>query len=81
MPVIAIATQEKVFAKTISNIREDAVLDGGVADIHIRIPKIGDRFTVFPIAVILQLIAYYASTGKSLDVDQPRNLAKSVTVE
>ena len=78
VPVIAIATQEKVFAKTISNIREvkargafvilitreDAVLDGGVADIHIRIPKIGDRFTVFPIAVILQLIAYYASTGE-----------------
>ena len=95
VPVIAIATQEKVFAKTISNIREvkargafvilitreDAVLDGGVADIHIRIPKIGDRFTVFPIAVVLQLIAYYASTGKNLDVDQPRNLAKSVTVE
>ena len=95
VPVIAIATQEKVFAKTISNIREvkargafvilitreDAVLDGGIADIHIRIPKIGDRFTVFPIAVVLQLIAYYASTGKNLDVDQPRNLAKSVTVE
>lgn len=95
VPVIAIATQEKVFAKTISNIREvkargafvilitreDAVLDRGVADIHIRIPKIGDRFTVFPIAVVLQLIAYYASTGKNLDVDQPRNLAKSVTVE
>ena len=48
---------------------------------RIRIPKIGDRFTVFPIAVVLQLIAYYASTGKNLDVDQPRNLAKSVTVE
>ena len=57
------------------------MVDGGLADIHIRIPDIDDRFTVFPIAVILQLIAYYASLGKNLDVDQPRNLAKSVTVE
>lgn len=95
VPVIAIATQEKVFLKTISNIREvkargafvilltkeNAKVENGVADIQINIPDIGDRFTVFPIAVILQLIAYYASVGKDLDVDQPRNLAKSVTVE
>lgn len=47
----------------------------------IRIPKEDDKFTVFPIAVVLQLIAYYASVQKGLDVDQPRNLAKSVTVE
>ena len=53
----------------------------GIADAQINIPDIGDRFTVFPIAVVLQLIAYYASVGKDLDVDQPRNLAKSVTVE
>jgi glucosamine--fructose-6-phosphate aminotransferase (isomerizing) len=84
-----------VFLKTISNIREvkargafvilltkeNAKVENGVADIQINIPDIGDRFTVFPIAVILQLIAYYASVGKNLDVDQPRNLAKSVTVE
>ena len=95
IPVIAIATQDKVFAKTISNIREvkargafvilltkdSAIVDEGVADLHIRIPDIDDKFTVFPIAVALQLIAYYASIGKNLDVDQPRNLAKSVTVE
>ncbi|MFR3727433.1 glutamine--fructose-6-phosphate transaminase (isomerizing) [Lacrimispora sp.] len=95
VPVIAIATQEKVFLKTISNIREvkargafvilltkeNARVENGIADIQINIPDIGDRFTVFPIAVILQLIAYYASVGKDLDVDQPRNLAKSVTVE
>ena len=48
---------------------------------ELRIPDLEDRFTVFPIAVALQLIAYHASTGKNLDVDQPRNLAKSVTVE
>lgn len=95
VPVIAIATQEHVFSKMISNVREvkargafvilltkeHAVVDEGLADIHIRIPDLDDRFTVFPIAVILQLIAYYASVGKNLDVDQPRNLAKSVTVE
>lgn len=95
VPVIAIATQEKVLSKTISNIREvkargafvillakeNVKVDDGVADIQIRIPEISDRFTVFPIAVVLQLIAYYASVGKNLDVDQPRNLAKSVTVE
>jgi len=95
VPVIAIATQEHVFSKMISNVREvkargafvilltkeHAQVDKGLADIHIRIPDMDDRFTVFPIAVILQLIAYYASIGKNLDVDQPRNLAKSVTVE
>lgn len=95
VPVIAIATQEHVYQKTISNIREvkargafiilltkeNSVVDGNLADIHIRIPNVDDIFTVFPIAVVLQLIAYYASLGKNLDVDQPRNLAKSVTVE
>lgn len=95
VPVIAIATQEHVYAKTISNIREvkargafiilltreSSVVDSTLADINIRIPDVDDLFTVFPIAVTLQLIAYYASIGKNLDVDQPRNLAKSVTVE
>lgn len=95
VPVIATATQQHVFAKTISNIREvkargayvillakeGAVIDSSLADVIIRIPDVDDRFTVFPIAVALQLVAYYASIGKNLDVDQPRNLAKSVTVE
>ena len=95
VPVIAIATQDKIFAKTVSNIREvkargafvilvtkeGAQVGEGIADIHIQIPNLDDRFTVFPIAVVIQLIAYYASLGKNLDVDQPRNLAKSVTVE
>ena len=48
---------------------------------HLEIPEIEDEFTVFPVAVILQLIAYYTADGKGLDVDKPRNLAKSVTVE
>ncbi len=61
--------------------KERSKIEPGIADVQINIPEIGDRFTVFPIAVVLQLIAYYASVGKDLDVDQPRNLAKSVTVE
>lgn len=95
VPVIAIATQEHVYAKTISNIREvkargafiiliakeKATLDDNLADVLIRIPDVNDKFTVFPVVAVLQLIAYYASLGKNLDVDQPRNLAKSVTVE
>lgn len=95
VPVIAIATQKQILSKTISNIREvkargayvillvteDTEIEEGLADVMIRIPKEDDRFTVFPIAVVLQLIAYYASVQKGLDVDQPRNLAKSVTVE
>ncbi len=95
VPVIAIATQQHVYAKTISNIREvkargafvilltkeSSVVDENLADVQIRIPDVDDKFTVFPIVAILQLIAYYASLGKNLDVDQPRNLAKSVTVE
>lgn len=95
VPVIAIATQEKIFSKTISNVKEvkargafvilltqeHAVVENGLADIHIQIPDLDDRFTVFPIAAVLQLIAYYAAVGKDLNVDQPRNLAKSVTVE
>ena len=95
MPVIAIATQKHILAKTLSNIREvkargayvilllgeETPLEDGIADTVIRIPKTDDEFTVFPIAVVLQLIAYYASVQKGLDVDQPRNLAKSVTVE
>ncbi|MCD8222591.1 MAG: glutamine--fructose-6-phosphate transaminase (isomerizing) [Clostridiales bacterium] len=95
VPVIAIATQQHVLSKLISNIREVkargafvilltkemAAIDENLADIIIRIPNIDDRFTVFPIAVVLQLIAYYTSVAKDLDVDQPRNLAKSVTVE
>ena len=55
--------------------------DKDVCDKHISIPKQDGLFTVFSAAVILQLIAYYTSDAKGLDVDKPRNLAKSVTVE
>lgn len=95
VPVVALATQEDVYAKVISNIREvkargayvvlismdEEVHDDKICDKHIRIPKLDSEFTAFATAAILQLIAYYTSEAKGLDVDKPRNLAKSVTVE
>lgn len=95
VPVIALATQEDVYSKVISNIREvkargayvvlvsmdEEVNDPSICDKHIRIPRLEPEFTAFATAVILQLIAYYTSEAKGLDVDKPRNLAKSVTVE
>lgn len=94
-PVVAIATQENIYLKTLSNVREVKArgafvtlitkkgkhVEKDVCDIHLEIPEIADEFTVFPVAVMLQLIAYYTADGKGLDVDKPRNLAKSVTVE
>ncbi len=95
VPVIAIATEESVYAKVISNVREVKsrgayvilICQEGkteseeVCDKQIFIPKTDSEFGVFATAVILQLIAYYTSDAKGLDVDKPRNLAKSVTVE
>ena len=95
VPVIALATQEDVYAKVISNIREvkargayvvlvsmdEEGNDPSICDQHIRLPKMDSEFTSFATAVVLQLVAYYTSEAKGLDVDKPRNLAKSVTVE
>ena len=95
VPVIAIATQKHVYSKVISNIREvkargayvvliskdTTITDKTICDVHVSLPDIPDLFTIFETAVILQLIAYHTSVGKGLNVDQPRNLAKSVTVE
>jgi glucosamine--fructose-6-phosphate aminotransferase (isomerizing) len=95
VPVFALATQQKVYSKVISNIREvkargayvillscdEFISDSSICDVHISMPKVNDLFTVFESAVVLQLIAYYTSDAKGLDVDKPRNLAKSVTVE
>lgn len=95
VPVIALATQQDVYSKMISNIREvrsrgakvilitnaDAHVDASLCDYHIMLPEMDDLFTPFGAAVILQYIAYYAAVSRGLNVDQPRNLAKSVTVE
>lgn len=95
VPVIAIATQSNVYSKVISNIREvkargayviliskdQEIGDNTVCDIHIPLPEIDDELTVFESVVVLQILAYYTSVGKDINPDQPRNLAKSVTVE
>ena len=95
MPVIAVATQSSIIDKTISNIKEvksrgamvilvcnqDVVVEDGVCDHIIRLPE-ADEFLMPMAAVVpLQLIAYYTAVLKGNDVDKPRNLAKSVTVE
>ena len=95
VPVIAIATDENVYSKVISNIREvksrgayvilishdDDINDNTICDKQMKIPAADSIFSVFATAAVLQLIAYFVSDAKGLDVDKPRNLAKSVTVE
>ena len=95
MPVIAVATQNSVLEKTVSNIKEvkargamtivicdeDADIGVDVADYLIRIPKINEMLMPMVATVPMQLLAYYTSVNKGNDVDKPRNLAKSVTVE
>ncbi|MDR3802840.1 MAG: glutamine--fructose-6-phosphate transaminase (isomerizing) [Veillonella sp.] len=95
IPVIALATQEDVYDKMISNIREvkarEAVVIGiGMkgddelskhVDHTIYVPR-ANKFIAPILAVVpLQLLAYYAAITRGADVDKPRNLAKSVTVE
>lgn len=94
-PVVATVTQTKLKDKELSNIREvqsrgaSVVLmvkdgfelaDAEYADVF-TLPAMADEFMVFPASVALQLLAYYVSMDKGLDVDKPRNLAKVVTVE
>jgi len=95
MPVIAIATQTALVEKTISNIKEVKArgamvilicgqsidVEDDVADYIIKLPLIEDLFMPMIAAVPMQLIAYYTAVLKGCDVDKPRNLAKSVTVE
>lgn len=93
--VVAVATQEKLYPKTISNIVEVKTRGAFVmalttlghtdieknADYVIYIPKTSQYFTNSLAIIPLQLFGYYVSVGRGLDVDKPRNLAKSVTVE
>lgn len=95
IPVVALATQSKVYPKMISNIREvrargamvilitngDTEVDSSIYDYHIALPVMDDMLTPFTAGVVLQLLAYYTSLHRGLNVDQPRNLAKAVTVE
>ena len=95
VPVIALATQKQVYEKTISNAREtksrgarvilfttkDAVVPEGVADYIVRMDEYEDLLMPLQLIVPLQLFAYYMAVLRGCDVDKPRNLAKSVTVE
>jgi len=61
--------------------QEDITVPEGLADEIIRIPKVDDFFAPLVAIVPLQLFAYYTAVLRGCDVDKPRNLAKSVTVE
>lgn len=93
--VVAVCTQENVFEKMLSNIKEVkargayvlAIVQAGHADIASEvdevwvIPEMDDDITAIPTIVYLQLLAYYLAVARGCDVDKPKNLAKSVTVE
>ena len=93
--VVAVCTQENVFEKMLSNIKEVkargayvlAIVQAGHADITSEvdevwvIPEMDDDITAIPTIVYLQLLAYYLAVARGCDVDKPKNLAKSVTVE
>jgi glucosamine--fructose-6-phosphate aminotransferase (isomerizing) len=95
MPVVFIAPHDSVFDKICSNIQEVKARGGrviaitsrdepalaGLLDYEIRIPETIDMFTPVLSSVPLQLLAYYIAVKRGANVDQPRNLAKSVTVE
>ena len=95
VPVIALATQKDVYEKTMSNIKEvkarDAVVIGIAAaedmqmekyvDHVIKVPETDELLIPILTVIPLQLLAYYAAITRGCDVDKPRNLAKSVTVE
>ena len=93
--VIAIATQNSLFEKTASNVKEvksrgakviAIALEGNtaiddVADEVVYLPQVNDLFTASYNVLPMQLFAYYIAVERGCDVDRPRNLAKSVTVE
>ena len=95
MPVVFVAPHDSVFDKVTSNVQEVKARGGrvialtsrdepslaGKIDFEFRIPETIDMLYPILAAIPLQLLAYYIAAKRDLDVDQPRNLAKSVTVE
>ena len=95
MPVVVIATMDSVYEKVVSNIQEIKARGGkiiavinpndnvvrNIADYIIEIPRTCEQLSPVLASVPLQLFAYYIAVYKGRNVDQPRNLAKSVTVE
>ncbi len=95
LPVVALATGRRTFEKVKSNLQEVKARDGiviavtdrdpdeldGVADHVLRVPSVSEHLQPMVSVVPLQLLAYQIGVRRGADVDQPRNLAKSVTVE
>jgi glucosamine--fructose-6-phosphate aminotransferase (isomerizing) len=95
MPVVFIAPHDAVFEKVVSNVQEVKARKGtvvaittgeeesleGLLDYEFRSPVTLDMLTPVLASVPLQLLAYYIAVKRGCNVDQPRNLAKSVTVE
>jgi glucosamine--fructose-6-phosphate aminotransferase (isomerizing) len=95
VPVVAIALQDRVYEKMLSNMQEARAREGqviaigtegdtslaGKADHVIAVPPTDPRLSPVLATIPLQLLAYYIAVRRGCDVDQPRNLAKSVTVE
>ena len=95
MPVVVIAPTDSLYDKIISNVRQVKARGGTVvaiitkgnetmkeiADHCLEVPDVPECLTPLVVSVPLQLIAYYIAINKRRNVDQPRNLAKSVTVE
>ncbi len=94
-PVIALCTQTALLPKMLSNIKETTArgasvfviakqgetISGDVADTVLPLQDFDDLFMPFPAVTVLQLIAYFVARARGCDIDKPRNLAKSVTVE
>lgn len=95
MPVVVLATANNIYDKTVSNIQEIKARGGRIiavvsendtqvqeiADYCITVPAAPECLMPIVVSIPLQLLAYYIAVNKGRDVDQPRNLAKSVTVE
>ena len=95
LPVIVIAPKDKYFGKTLSNMQEVIARGGKILFITdnkkellnenirfgIRVPSLGNLFSPILTTIPTQLLAYHVALLKNCDIDKPRNLAKSVTVE
>jgi glucosamine--fructose-6-phosphate aminotransferase (isomerizing) len=94
VPVVALLTQAELLPKALANVAEIKARGGyvvavtqegfpveGHADEVLRVPRVDDRLAPIPAIVPLQLLAYHVAVARGNDVDKPRNLAKSVTVE
>ena len=95
MPVVVIATEQETYDKVVSNVQEVKTRNGkiisivsegdeivkGMSDYCIEIPKTDELLSPLVASIPLQLLAYHIAVARGCDVDKPRNLAKSVSVE